>query len=241
MSEIKLSIIFPCYNEAENIENIISRVESLLQECDDDVEIILVDNGSTDSTNEVLQTKIQDSILPNLKSIKIENNVGYGFGIMEGVRAATGEVIAWTHADLQTDPKDVTEAFKEYSKNSNYPKCILKGKRIGRNLFDTLFTAGMSFLSTLLLRKRLSDVNAQPKMFHRSFLKKLSDPPKDFSLDLYLLFQARAHNYPILEYPVHFGKRLHGEAKGGGTLRGKLKLIRRTWGYMVDLKRNLDI
>ena len=67
MSEIKLSIIFPCYNEAENIENIISRVESLLQECDDDVEIILVDNGSTDSTNEVLQTKIQDSILPNLK------------------------------------------------------------------------------------------------------------------------------------------------------------------------------
>jgi hypothetical protein len=98
----------------------------------------------------------------------------------------------------------------------------------------------MSFLSTLLLRKRLSDVNAQPKMFHRSFLKKLSDPPKDFSLDLYLLFQARVHNYPILEYPVHFGKRLHGEAKGGGTLRGTLKLIRRTWGYMVNLKRNLD-
>ena len=118
------SIVIPIYNEAENIENIISRVESLLQECDDDVEIILVDNGSTDSTNEVLQTKIQDSILPNLKSIKIENNVGYGFGIMEGVRAATGEVIAWTHADLQTDPKDVTEAFKEYSKNSNYPKCL---------------------------------------------------------------------------------------------------------------------
>ena len=140
MSEIKLSIIFPCYNEAENIENIISRVESLLQECDDDVEIILVDNGSTDSTNEVLHTKIKDSILPNLKSIKIENNVGYGFGIMEGVRAAKGEVIAWTHADLQTDPKDVTEAFKKYSKNPSYPKCILKGKRIGRNLFDTLFT-----------------------------------------------------------------------------------------------------
>ena len=135
---------------------------------------------------------------------------------------------------------DVTKAYKDFVKHPEYPECILKGKRIGRNPLDAFFTAGMSVLSTILLREKLSDVNAQPKMFHRSFLGKLTEPPLDFSLDLYLLFQARLQGIPILEHPVHFGKRLHGEAKGGGTLRGKWKLIRRTSGYMIKLKRDLN-
>ena len=238
MSEIKLSIVFPCYNEAGNIENIINTVEEAL-EGRNDIEIILVDNGSTDATPQVLQNALKKVGLSNFRSIRIENNIGYGFGIMEGVRAATGDVIAWTHADLQTDPGDVTRAYKDFVKHPEYPECILKGKRIGRNPLDAFFTAGMSVLSTILLREKLSDVNAQPKMFHRSFLKKLTDPPLDFSLDLYLLFQARLQGIPILQHPVHFGKRLHGEAKGGGTLRGKWKLIRRTWGYMIKLKKDL--
>ena len=98
----------------------------------------------------------------------------------------------------------------------------------------------MSLLSTLLLRVSLSDVNAQPKMFHRNFLEQLKDAPMDFSLDLYLLYQARTNSHLILEHPVHFGKRLHGEAKGGGSLIGKWKLILRTWKYILRLKRELN-
>ena len=86
---------------------------------------------------------------------------------------------------------------------------------------------------------KLSDINGQPKMFHRSFLEKLPEPPLDFSLDLYLLFQARYHGIPILEHPVRFRRRLHGVAKGGGTLKGKWKLILRTWNYMLKLKQVL--
>ena len=158
---------------------------------------------------------------------------------MEGVRIARGEVIAWTHADLQTDPGDVLEAYELYKIHSDYPKCILKGRRVGRNIIDTIFTSGMSVIATLLLRSRLSDINAQPKMFHRSFLEKLNETPLDFSLDLYFLFKAKVNDYPILEHPVRFGKRLHGEAKGGGTIKGKWKLIKRTWSYMINLKKSL--
>ena len=131
------------------------------------------------------------------------------------------------------------EAYKIYKAHPRYPHCILKGRRVGRNFFDAMFTAGMSLLSTVLLRVPLSDVNAQPKMFHRNFLKKLPNPPQDFSLDLYLLYQARIHKYPILEHDVHFGERLYGESKGGGTLKGKLKLIQRTLKYMLKLKQEL--
>ena len=118
----------------------------------------------------------------------------------------------------------------------------LNGKQFAKNdneMIDSLFTGGMSILSTLLLREQLSDVNAQPKMFHRNFLDKLTGAPNDFSLELYFLFQARIHGLTILEYPVQFGKRLHGESKGGGTLKGKWKLIRRTLSYMLKLKQDL--
>ena len=86
---------------------------------------------------------------------------------------------------------------------------------------------------------RLNDINAQPKIFHRSFLERMDDAPDDFSLDLYLLYQAKANGFNILEYPVYFGKRLHGQAKGGGSLLGKWKLIKRTWYYMNELKQKL--
>jgi len=234
-----LSVILPCYNESSNIVGIISSIKSALQGRND-VEIILVDNGSTDSTPQVMEQALQGEHNKQFKTLRIEKNIGYGHGIMEGVRIASGEVIAWTHADLQTDPADVLEAYKIFVDHPEYPNCILKGRRVGRNPLDTLFTGGMSILSTLLLREHFSDVNAQPKMFHRNFLEKLTESPKDFSLDLYLLYQARVHKYQILEHHVNFGKRLFGESKGGGTLKGKLRLIQRTWKYMIKLKRELE-
>tara|TARA_B100001765_G_scaffold213344_1_gene179018 strand:+ start:24 stop:740 length:717 start_codon:yes stop_codon:yes gene_type:complete len=234
-----LSVILPCYNESSNIVGIISSIKSALQGRND-VEIILVDNGSTDSTPQVMEQALQGEHNKQFKTLRIEKNIGYGHGIMEGVRIASGEVIAWTHADLQTDPADVLEAYKIFVDHPEYPNCILKGRRVGRNPLDTLFTGGMSILSTLLLREHFSDVNAQPKMFHRNFLEKLTESPKDFSLDLYLLYQARVQKYQILEHHVNFGKRLFGESKGGGTLKGKLRLIQRTWKYMIKLKRELE-
>ena len=116
------------------------------------------------------------------KLIRIEKNIGYGHGIMEGVRYSSGDVIAWTHADMQTDLLDVLEAYKTFINHPDYPNCILKGRRVGREKIDGFFTAGMSLISSIMLKARLSDVNAQPKMFHKNFLEKINDPPNDFSL-----------------------------------------------------------
>ena len=118
-------------------------------------------------------------------------------------------------------------------------RCILKGKRIKRPILDGAFTFGMSLLSSMALGQSLFDVNAQPKMFHRSFLQQMPTPPADFSLDLYVLYAARRAHLSLLQQPVNFAKRQHGEAKGGGTLKGKFKLIKRTWGYIFQLRREL--
>ena len=87
----------------------------------------------------------------------------------------------------------------------------------------------------------MSDINAQPKMFHRSFLGNLPNPPKDFSLDLYLLYQTRLNNLKVIEFPVSFEKRLYGKSKGGGTLTGKFRLIVRTFRYILKLRKDVGI
>ena len=231
----KLSIIIPCYNESGNIPNLVSKLQSIQNK---EIEVILVDNGSTDNTADVLANELKNKH-SFIKSITIDQNIGYGHGIMTGIKEATGEIIAWTHADLQTDPVDVINAYSIFLDNTSAEKYVLKGKRTGRNPFDTFFTFGMSLLSSLLMRVKLDDINGQPKMFHRKFLKKMVNAPDDFSLDLYFLYQAKINGYKILESPVFFGKRVYGKSKGGGSLWGKWKLINRTWKYMNELKSNM--
>ena len=59
---------------------------------------------------------------------------------------------------------------------------MIKGKRINRSLFDSFFTFGMSLFTLLLFGKKINDINAQPKMFNRSFLKLVESPPIEFFL-----------------------------------------------------------
>ena len=117
--------------------------------------------------------------------------------------------------------------------------CIVKGERKGRNLFDNIFTCGMSFISSLFLNQKLWDINAQPKIFHRDFMIHLKKAPYDFSLDLYILFVANRIKISIKSFPVFFSNREFGEAKGGGTLKGKFKLIKRTIGYIIELRNDI--
>src|SRR5690606_27298917 len=118
-------------------------------------------------------------------------------------------------------------------------RCFLRGRRVGRGAFDVFFTWGMSVVSSLALGTPLKDINAQPKLFHRGFLDLMTEAPDDFALDLYALYTAKKHGWHILEQPVHFGKRNAGEAKGGGSLKGKYKLSRRAFGYIFGLRESL--
>ena len=235
----KLSIVIPCYNEDNNIFPLFNKIDELITQ-DDSIEIIIVDNGSTDNTRK----NIMSSDLYKKKKIKlleIEKNIGYGHGIMSGVNFSQGEFIGWCHADLQTEPIDVLNAYRSNIENFKNEKCIVKGLRKNRNFFDSIFTLGMSAIASLVFFKKINDINAQPKLFPRSFLYYIRDYPKDFSLDLYLLVMAKSKNYRIINHEVIMKKRLFGEAKGGGSFKGKLKLIKRTLVYIFELKKNHGI
>ena len=131
------------------------------------------------------------------------------------------------------------EGFRLLADAAAPGRTLLQGHRINRNWFDSFFTAGMTLVARLMLGADVRDINAQPKLFPRSFLALMRNPPKDFSLDLYALVLARRQGYQVLFLPVVFGQRLHGEAKGGGSVALKWKLTKRTWAFIRQLRSDI--
>ena len=191
-NNIKLSIVVPCYNEEKNLPLILDRFNNVITR--DDIEVILVNNGSTDNSEAIL-----NELLPKYqfaKTVKVEINQGYGYGILQGLNVSKGEYIGWTHADMQTDPLDVIKALKIIEEENN-PKIFVKGNRKGRPFFDEFFTFGMGCFETLLMGQFLWDINAQPNIFSRELYENWQNPPHDFALDLYAMYKAKKEKYKI--------------------------------------------
>ncbi|MDB5775647.1 MAG: glycosyl transferase family 2 [Herbaspirillum sp.] len=230
---MKFSLVIPCYNEAANLPLLLERCRDVTAR--PGVEVILVDNGSSDDSPQVLSKLLPQ--YPGCRSVRVEVNQGYGFGILTGLRAASGEFLGWTHADMQTDPQDALIALDIIDKHG--AQIFAKGRRYGRPLGDVLFTVGMSAFETLLLGKPMWDINAQPTVFSRRFFETWTQPPHDFSLDLYAYFMAQRADLAVHRFPVRFGERAHGVSNWNINWAAKRKFIRRTIDFSLQLKKSL--
>ena len=234
--EINFSIIVPCYNEEKNIPSLLERFEKVIKS--DDIELILVNNGSVDNSKEILDLLLLDHKFA--RKIDVVNNKGYGYGIKQGLNAAKGKYIGYTHADLQTDPLDVVKAIDWIRTSKLNDHFFIKGNRKGRPVFDTLFTYGMSVFETIYLKKRLWDINAQPTFFPANFYKGLRNIPDDFSLDLYLLYVSKVKKMYVHRFDVFFPPRLNGVSSWNTGLKSKWKFIKRTIQFSINLNKKMD-
>lgn len=231
---MKFSLVIPCYNEAANLPLLLERCKALGAR--EGIEVILVDNGSTDNSPAVLAKLLP--AYPGCRTVRVEVNKGYGFGILAGLRAAHGQILGWTHADMQTDPQDALAGLAYFAADPD--RVFVKGKRYGRPAMDVLFTIGMSLFETILLAKPMWDINAQPTLFSRRFFEAWILPPDDFALDLYAYYQACVRGLTVHRFPVRFGPRAHGISHWNVNWAAKKKFIRRTVDFSIELKRNLS-
>ncbi len=232
---MKLSVIIPCFNEEKNIPLIADRFGQAIKR--DDIEVILVNNGSTDDSQRVMENLLRK--YPFVRIVKVEINQGYGFGILSGLREARGEYIGWTHADMQTDPYDVIKGMDLIEKSPHPAKTFVKGSRQARSLTDKFFAWGMGVFESAYLGVPVNDVNAQPNLFHRSFFELWREAPYDFSLDLYAFYMARKYNLDIVRFPVLFARRIYGHSHWNTGFKGKWKFIKRTLDFSFALKKRL--
>lgn len=230
---LELSVVVPCFNEKDNLPSLTGRFAEVLEGRKEEAEVILVDNGSTDGSGELLEELLPSC--PFMRVVRVEINRGYGYGILQGLAAARGRYIGWTHADLQTDPGDIIKAW-DLLEGSEAP-CYVKGNRVGRPWTDTVFTVGMGIFESVYLGCRLQDINAQPNFFPREFFRSWRNPPEDFSLDLYALYMAGKQGLEVRRFPVEFPQRIHGASHWNTGASAKWKFIKRTISFSVRLKK----
>lgn len=240
MKSHKLSVVVPCFNEAGNVSLLIEKFCKLVQKFPDSIEIIFVDGASTDGTSEMLETELQALDSEKFKLILQKKRLGYGRDIITALSHATGDVLAWTHADLQTDPADLLKAYQLYVYEFEQGNIVfVKGHRYNRALLESFFSFAMQCLVACILRIYLTDINAQPKLFSKKFYQQYlkENAPSDFSLDLCALYHAKQNNILIKTIPVYFAQRLYGEAKGGGGgWIARFSLIKRTVRYIFRFR-----
>ncbi|MEO8454621.1 MAG: glycosyltransferase family 2 protein [Sphingomicrobium sp.] len=233
---VRMSLVIPCYNEARSLPQLVARCGDVV--CAElGCEIVLVDNGSTDDTPDVLARELAGKA--GIRSVRVPVNRGYGHGILEGLRACESEILGWTHADLQTDPMDAVRGFAMFRSERDPARLFVKGSRRGRPIADTAFTFAMSLFETLWIGHPMRDINAQPTLFPRTFLESWRDPPEDFALDLFAYAAAKSSRMRVRRFPVLFAPRQHGESHWNVDWKAKARFIRRTLDFSVRLRRDL--
>jgi glycosyltransferase involved in cell wall biosynthesis len=228
-----LSVVIPCYNEEGNVPLLVERLGHITSQ-EPRIEFILVNNGSRDNTGKFLSELASGK--DNLTVINIADNIGYGHGIKSGLRAATGDYVGWTHADLQTRPEDTLQALS-MAESSRTP-VFIKGVRYGRPKSDALLSLGMSLFESVLFGRLLKDINAQPTVFSKSFLPSVLMGPDDFGLDLYSMVEAKDLGLKELRFLVHFGARFSGVSKWNTSAKARFRFILRTLQYSLRLAAN---
>jgi len=229
--ELDLTIVIPCFNEEESLPLLGEDIETVTKKSR--IQFILVDNGSTDGTFRAMQSSLCSNGMVQL--VRLNLNQGYGGGILFGLEHARTRLVGWMHADMQTRPQELLSI--SLPDNGDF---FFKGQRFGRSLSDKVFTSGMSWLETVLFRTRLFDINAQPTIFPRKYLDHWKPLPTDFSLDLHTYVSARRDELPILRSPVRFGVRVKGRSSWNDGLRSRIKFIRRTFNYSMQLRRGIN-
>ena len=210
---------------------ILERFARFSGECD--FELILVDNGSTDDSQRVLAQLLPS--YPFARCVQIIDNRGYGDGVYTGLRAARGTVLAWSHADMQTDPKDVFRALEVFENDGDSRSLIVKGRRHGRRLSERFISRGMELVAVMLLRRWIPEINAQPKVFHRDLLERVTSPPRDFNFDVYVLYRAIRKGWRIREIDVVFPPREYGQSNWSATWKSKIRTICQSMAFMCRL------
>ena len=116
-----------------------------------DVEVIFVNNGSRDRTAAILPKLIAPHAFAKL--VQVDVNQGYGFGILSGLRAAQGDILGWTHADMQTDPGDAIRGLELFLSGPAPERIFVKGKRYGRPRTILFLPGGWHFLKVRCLAR----------------------------------------------------------------------------------------
>ena len=225
-----LSIIIPVYNEERLVCELLSRVLGLKLDDGIGMEVIVVDDGSSDDTARNVAEFIAKSGPLDLSLIRHEKNRGKGAAVKTGMTAARGDLMIIQDADLEYEPEDIREVIRPVLRGETmvcYGSRILKEKSLGRAGIcgvltgkhpDSYFLAYLGGVSVtkwinLLTGSKLTDEPTCYKCFHRNALVGLTIEHDDFAWEPEVTVKLLIRSHRIKEVPVSYHPRKRDEGK----------------------------
>jgi glycosyltransferase involved in cell wall biosynthesis len=205
-----LSILMPVYNERERVERAIAEV--LATELPTDFELIIVDDGSTDGTREILRNGNWD---PRVRLFEHEHNQGKGAAIQTGLKLAQGEYSCIFDADLEYDPADLgllMPPLLDGRANACFGVRAFDGYTSHSFLF-VLGNKGVTLACNVLYNVYLHDIMTCHKMIRTELFRSLPLSAAGFAIEPEITARLVQHGERIFEVPVHYRARATDEGK----------------------------
>jgi glycosyltransferase involved in cell wall biosynthesis len=205
-----LSIVMPVYNERDTIKEILKRVEQVgLAD-----EIIVVDDGSSDGTREILQELAPT--FQNLRLILHDGNYGKGSAVRTGIQAAGCDLILIQDADLEYDPRDIEallEPIEEGKADVVYGSRFLGAPRRSTMFWHLVANKLLTFMTNVLYNSILSDMETGYKLFKREIIHAIPLRARRFDFEPEITAKLLKRRMRIFEVPITFNPREYSEGK----------------------------
>jgi len=206
---MRLSVIIPCYNEKDTVAKVIERVRKVGLAH----EIVVVDDGSTDGTREVLDGIDRQG---DLKVIHHPYNQGKGAAVRTGFNAAIGEILLIQDADLEYDPRDypvLLRPIEEGIAQVVYGSRFLGGPRKAMFFWNMVANRTLTFITNLLYNAILSDMETCYKVFRAEVIKGIPLRSRRFDFEPEVTAKVLKRGYRIYEVPISYNGREWNEGK----------------------------
>jgi len=226
MEQAYFSLVIPAYNEEETVRVLLERVEKSLLQLNRSFEVIIVDDGSTDSTPSILVESQKSR--PWLRVLRMGKNSGQSAAFDAGFKAACGEVVATIDADLQNDPEELPRLLPMLE-TQGYD--MINGWRKDRH--DTRFRRWQSRqanrIRNWLSEETINDSACSLKLYKRHCLQGIQ---LYTGMHRFMPTLVKMRGYTVLEVPVKHSQRYAGTAKygfGNRALRALVDLLAVRW------------
>ena len=211
LSEIKLSVLVPVYNEVKSVENLLEAIFSANRL---NMEVIVINDGSNDGTLEALNRFNHGRV----KIVSHLRNSGKGEAIKSGLKLATGEVVLIQDGDLEYNPGDYQKLLALFLTDN---VSVVYGTRLNRRHFRRypvhyLGNKVVTGLVNILYGVSLNDVCTGYKVFKKDVAEKFDLRSRRFDFDIELTSKFIKNNYPIYEIPISYKRRNHRQGKKFG-------------------------